>query len=101
MKIASLILSLFFLVYSPITRVQQAKRPFTVADDIGLTLFQVQGGSDPEIHFSPDGRFFAVWTERGRLDQNQVEDSLRFYRTQDVEAFLEGDSSRSPEPAWI
>src|SRR5438105_5999612 len=29
---------------------QQAKRPFTIADDIGLTLFAPQGAGVPEVH---------------------------------------------------
>jgi dipeptidyl aminopeptidase/acylaminoacyl peptidase len=100
MKIASLILSLPLLICSPITQAQQAKRPFTVADDIGLTLFEVQGGGSPEIHFSPDGKYFAVWTERGSVAHNRVEDCLRFYRTQDVEAFLKDDHVQPPKPVW-
>ena len=52
--------------------------------------------------FSPDGNYFAVWTERGRLDLNRVDDSLRFYRSQDVEDFLKHpDASQPPSPVWV
>ena len=98
---AALILSLGFLIQVPMALAQSVKRPFTVADDISLTLFNVQGGGSPELHFSPDGKYFAVWTERGRLGANQVEDSLRFYRTEDVEAFLVKGGAEPPSPAWV
>src|SRR2546430_11366687 len=78
------------------------KRAFTVADTIGLTLFGSARGGDPQIHFSPDGNYFAVWSERGRLDLNRVEDSLRFYRTEDVEKFVQrSDGLHPPEPVWV
>ena len=38
--------------------------------------------------FSPDGNYFVVETERGRLDVNGPEDSLWFYRSQDVRGVL-------------
>src|SRR6266702_2192983 len=88
-------------VLSPVVLGQQVNSPFTVADDIGLTLFAPQGGGAPELHFSPDNKYFAVWSERGRLDRNQVDDSLRFYRTQDIELFLKNPGLQLPEPAWI
>lgn len=71
-----------------------------MADDIGLTHF----GDHPAeaIRFSPDGQYIAVWTERGRLDLNRVEDSLRFYRRLDVEGFLKSsDESQVPSPVWV
>src|SRR2546430_5637782 len=73
-------------------RAQQTKRSFTVADDIGFTHFV--SGSDPygsafqiyaPAQFSPNGELLAVLTARGRLDVSQVEESLRFYRTQDID----------------
>ena len=52
--------------------------------------------------FSPDGSYFAVYTERGRLDRNRVEDRLRFYRTRDVEEFVKhSELSQPPSPVWI
>jgi len=80
---------------------QETKRPFTVADEIGLTLFGTLNGGAPEVHFSPDGNYFAVWSERGSLDRNLLEDSLRFYRSQDVEDFLKpSGESQPPSPVW-
>ena len=81
---------------------QHTKKPFTVADDIALTYFDPPVGGRAEVRFSPDNSYFAVWSERGRLDLNCVEDSLRFYRRQDVEAFLKGsDPSQPIKPIWI
>jgi len=86
---------------SPIVSAQLAKKPFTVADDIGMTLFWPIGFKTQEIHFSPDGKYVAVYTERGKLDQNRVEDSLRFYLSRDVENFLKHtDVSLPPLPSW-
>ena len=73
---------------------EQTKRTFTVADDIGMTVVG-------KVCFSPDRSYFAVYSERGRLDLNQVEDSVAFYRREDVEKFLEhSDRSQRPSPIW-
>jgi len=96
-----LVLSLIDIT-SQIASAQQTKKPFTVADEIGLTLFNHPGGGRAEVLFSPDGNYFAVWSERGRLDLNRVEDSLRFYRRQDVEAFLKhSDMPQPPSPVLV
>lgn len=80
----------------------QIKRPFTVADEIGLTFFCSRSGGSSEVHPSPDGHYFAVCTERGILDLNRVEDSLRFYQSQDIKNFLKHSSdSHPPSPVWI
>ena len=80
---------------------QQAKKQFTVVDEIGLTLFGTPNGAVPGVHYSPDGNYFAVWTERGRLDLNRPEDTLRFYRSQDIENFLKhSDGPQPPSPVW-
>src|SRR6266478_491919 len=87
---------------STIALAQRTRRPFTVADEIGLTLLNSPGNGPTEVHFSPDGNYFAVWAERGRLDLNLVEDSLRFYRSRDVEDFLKRPSpSQPPSPVWV
>jgi hypothetical protein len=100
--IGYLALSLLALTSSLITSAQQTKRPFTVADEIGLTLFDAQGLVWPSaIHFSPDGKHVAVWTERGRVDMNQVEDSLRFYRTEDIQGFLKNGGSAPAQAEWV
>jgi len=83
---------------------QQAREHFTVADEIGLTSFGGPFGhqESAEVLFSPDGNYFAVDTSRGRLDLNRPEDSLRFYRSQDIEDFLKGsDASQPPVPLWV
>jgi hypothetical protein len=78
---------------------QQTKSLFTVADDIGVTLF---GNEEQALRFSPDGSYFVIWTERGLLDLNRVQDSLRFYRSGDVEKFLEHSAeSQPPSPIWV
>jgi dipeptidyl aminopeptidase/acylaminoacyl peptidase len=81
---------------------QQTRRPFTIADDIGITFFHTVGRTQVKIQFSPDGNYLAVYAERERLDVNRVEDSLRFYRSQDVEGFVKhSDASQPPLPVWV
>ena len=77
------------------------QRPFTANDDVGLTLFEyagrpVRGGV---IKYSPDSRYFAVVTERGRLDLNSPEDTIWLFRTEDVQRFTQdlGEDAR-PTP---
>jgi hypothetical protein len=98
------LLAFLIVIYASIASAEQAKKPFTVADDIGLTSFGGPQGNQEfaTALFSPDGNYFAVYTSRGRLDVNRVEDSLRFYRSQDVESFLERSAeSQPPSPVWI
>src|SRR5580700_9086072 len=96
--------SLGFTQRSPI-----ARHPFTVADGIGLTYFggpeawtldEVLG--DGVVRFSPDRSYFTVRTDRGDLGRNRVEETLRFYRSRDVEHFLAtSDAAPRPAPVWI
>jgi dipeptidyl aminopeptidase/acylaminoacyl peptidase len=80
----------------------QLKQPFAVVDDIQLAVFGGSTGVEEELLFSPDGNYFVVETERGRPDLNGPEDSLRFYRCQDVEDFLKrSDRSQAPSPVWV
>jgi dipeptidyl aminopeptidase/acylaminoacyl peptidase len=77
-----------------------AQRRFTVADDIGVSLFQHpdSGPRDPNI-FSPNGRYFVVQTERGLLDRNRSESTLRVYATEAVHRFLSRpELTREPAP---
>jgi dipeptidyl aminopeptidase/acylaminoacyl peptidase len=100
--VSILVLELLIGTGSSGESVRGSKKPFTVADEIGLTLFGEPKGGTPEVSFSPDGKYFAVWTERGRLDLNRPEDSLRFYRSQDVQTFLKHpDEPQPPSPIWV
>jgi len=67
-----------------------AQRPFTAKDDVGLALFEYAGIGAPGgvIKYSPDARYFAVVTERGRLDLNAPEDTIWLFRTEDVLRFV-------------
>jgi hypothetical protein len=106
MKILAPVLSLLIAAFSP-GSVAQTKKPFTVADDIGYTHFVPDGYSEgytgsEGMMFSPNGDFFAVLAARGRLDLNQVEESLRFYRSRDIQDFLNHpEQSQPPSPLWI
>ena len=92
-----MLIALFVLISLPAPS-QQAKGRFTVADEIGLTHF---GDEGEDVQFSPDGNYFAVLARRGRVDLNQVEDSLRFYSSNQVRNFAENtDERRSPVPVW-
>src|SRR5216684_331154 len=97
------IVALFVIeIMFQIALAQQTKKPFTVADDIALTSISPPDDTRAEVRFSPDGNYFAVWSERGRLDLHCVEDSLRFYRREEVETFLKrSDTSQSVKPVWI
>jgi dipeptidyl aminopeptidase/acylaminoacyl peptidase len=78
------------------------KRPFTVVDDIQLAVFGGTSGSDDPLVFSPDRAYFVVETERGRLDLNRPEGSLRFYRCKDVAYFLKAPNPhQTPSPLWV
>jgi dipeptidyl aminopeptidase/acylaminoacyl peptidase len=88
---------------STIVLAQQAKHRFGVADEIGLRFFAGSWTTPGEgVLFSPDGKSFVVWTERGRLDLNKVEDSLWFYRSEDIENFLRHpDVLQLVSPVWV
>ena len=79
------------------------KRRFTVADDVKLSHFGDPYTAQAEpITFSPDGRYFVVDTERGRIDLNRPESTLRVYRTEDVEKFLRSSQDdQEAVPFWI
>ena len=80
----------------------QSTRRFNVSDDIGLTYF-----GDPfldkaeAISFSPDDRYFVVHAERGRLDINRPESTLRVYNSDEVRRFLvQARQLPAPAPIW-
>jgi len=80
-----------------------AKRRFTVADDIGLVQFvhPWTDAADPYV-FSPDRRYFTVLTERGLLDRNRPESSLRVFLSEDVRQFLlHPEIQQEPSPIWV
>ncbi len=96
-KVVPLLLLGFLCLPCPASVI--AAQRFTVADEIGLSLFDE---FEPAVRFSPDGSYFTVFSERGRLDLNRPEDSLRFYRSQDVESFLKRSENRPPpSPIWV
>src|SRR5713226_10349645 len=80
-----------------------AKRRFTVADDIGVANFgHIYAGKADAVTFSPDARYFVVDTERGLLEQDRSESTLRVYRTEDVHQFiLRPELMGEPSPIWI
>ena len=82
---------------------QQTKKAFTVADEIGIAHFGDPYYKEAEVLiFSPDGNYFAVDTERGRLELDCVDDTLRFYRVEDVAEFVNNSRGLQPPPAvWI
>ena len=92
-----------FVWVVPRCHAQQGKKPFTIADDIGLMRFGWNdGGFRQAVRFSPDGSFVAVLTVRGRLDLNCVENALWFYRSRDIEDFLKRpNGSEPPSPVWV
>jgi len=87
---------------STIASAQQTKKPFSVADEIGLARFDDPTGWQADaVVFSPDGNYLAVHAEHGRLDLNCIEGTLRFYSIQDVKNFLQDKGEpEPPSPAW-
>lgn len=77
----------------------QSPASFTVAKEIGLVDFPIVGSVAYPVTVSPDGRFVAVWSERGLLDKNRVEDDLRVYDMSALRQFvLSSRRARSPRP---
>jgi dipeptidyl aminopeptidase/acylaminoacyl peptidase len=79
-------------------------RRFTVADDVGLALLEYAGRGAPGgvIKYSPDGRYFAVLTERGRLDRSAPEDTIWVFRIEDVRRFVRHrDGAAAPTPVAL
>jgi dipeptidyl aminopeptidase/acylaminoacyl peptidase len=74
---------------------QNGTRRFTVADDIGLNQL------GRTVMFSPDDRYFIVTSDRGRLDLNRRESSLRVYSTEEIHrALSRPDTTNKPPPFW-
>jgi dipeptidyl aminopeptidase/acylaminoacyl peptidase len=86
---------------APLCHTPQAKKPLTVADEIGLALFSYPEGGSADLLFSPDENYFFVKTEQGHLEQNCVEDAVRVYRTQSIKEFLDHPESSQPSTSWI
>jgi dipeptidyl aminopeptidase/acylaminoacyl peptidase len=83
------------------TVAQAGRQPFTLIEEIGLSHFgDPYGGQAEALQTSPNGKYFAVVTERGRVDTNRPEGSLRFYCAEDVKNFLRRHHDSPPEPVW-
>lgn len=93
---------LFLLVAGALGNFVCQAKDFTVADEIALTHFGDPYTDQAEaVIFSPSGNYFVVNTERGLLDRNCPESTLRFYRRHEVEGFLyRPEVSQSPAPFW-
>jgi hypothetical protein len=81
---------------------QVQRRPFTVADEIGLAHFgDPNYGKTAPISVSPDRRWVAVHVERGLLSKNLAEDELRVYdMTALREYVLHPQQEQAPAPIW-
>lgn len=80
---------------------ENAVRRFTVADDIGLSYFGVPNSLEDTFLFSPGGQYVVVHTERGRVDLNRPESTLRIYETREIHQFLlHPDVTSEPLPVW-
>src|SRR5437016_505589 len=89
----SMRLAAFFIPFSLFLLCSSAsgQRPFTVKDDVGIALFEYagRGAAGGVIKYSPDRQYFAVVTERGRLDLNTPEDMIWLFRLEDVQRFVQ------------
>src|SRR6266853_1248342 len=100
--IALMLLAIGEVAHGEVTKL----KPFTTVDEIALTLFKDPNGEiafyGRQLQSSPDGKYLAVWAERGRLDPSRLEDSLRFYRSEDIRNLLQHPQrSRPPSPVWV
>src|SRR6266480_1204957 len=88
---AFFLLSIVVFPYISAAAEPSGLRPFTAADDVGMALFEYAGQGAPGgvIKYSPDGRYFAVVTERGRLDLNAPEDTIWVFRIEEVQRFVQ------------
>ena len=50
--------------------------------------------------FSPDGRYFAVVTSRGILENNQIESTLSIFRGDEINTYISGRSSMKAPRAY-
>lgn len=83
-----------------LTCAQAQRRPFTVKDDIDMTRI-----SDPHVEASepgselvwpsPDGRWAAVVTSRGRFDTDKIESQILAFDLRDVATFLRLNSPKT------
>ena len=98
-SISRVLVTLFVVVLMANGSVQGKQGPFTVRDEIGLTSF---GEIESSVYLSPDGRYFAVWSERGLLAEDLVEDSITFYKAEHLRRFLENSRVvHPPASTWI
>ena len=92
-----LILSLFLAVplcLWPVQSYAQAARGMTVRDSVEKETF-VGNAYEREkvINFSPDGRYFFVITQHCVLQTNQVEATIRLFKSIDMLSLLRGPSN--------
>jgi dipeptidyl aminopeptidase/acylaminoacyl peptidase len=80
------------------------ERRFTVTDDIAFVHFghPYEEGKADAVTFSPDRRYFVVYTERGLIEKDRCESTLRVFRAEDVRHFISRptNSSGRLEPIW-
>jgi dipeptidyl aminopeptidase/acylaminoacyl peptidase len=81
----------------------QAKRRFSVTDDIALSHFgDIYTGLIEPISFSPDMHYAIVDTERGLLREDRSESTLRVFRMDDIRRFVaHSQIEQSPRPIWV
>jgi dipeptidyl aminopeptidase/acylaminoacyl peptidase len=80
-----------------------AKRPFTVTEEIGIADFgdPSQSGRVAPITWSPDRKWVAVVSARGRLADNKMEAELRIYEVGALRRFATQHTHvLPPEPSW-
>ena len=90
------------------SQAQQSPRPFTVADSIKMTHFEVPDeGAPGDIPVSPDGKKFLIITQRGNLEKNVREYSLLVYASYGAAVLAKAQfnsSSNRPgisDPKWL
>ncbi|MBZ5664174.1 MAG: hypothetical protein LAO30_06175 [Acidobacteriia bacterium] len=94
-----LAISVTVCVALPVIGANASKR-MSLSDDIQMTKFldPYPGESRTAVtKVSPDGRYFAIVTERGLIDKDVPEDTISIVKSDEVEKYLQSsDPSASP-----
>lgn len=92
------------MVPSAVSSHAQGTRPFTVADDIGITQEgDIWTGSDIEPKWSPDSRFVALHLTSASLEDGLLHDRIVVYAAAALKRFSASglnDKEPSPKPSW-
>jgi hypothetical protein len=77
----------------------RASESFTVVNDIEFGQFLDIDGPGMRVSWSPNGQYFAVQVDAGRMDIDRPESTVRIFSVRDVRSWLSAREA-PPEPVW-